>query len=105
NHPHSARVLAFLSTPPYELDFSPLPEPQIFGAATRVMSLRDGTKKMSKSDESDQSRINMTDDADSIALKIRRAKTDPAPLPETVKELEGRPEADNLLGIWAALSD
>jgi tryptophanyl-tRNA synthetase len=68
------------------------------------MSLRDGTKKMSKSDSSDYSRINMTDDADTIALKIRRAKTDPEPLSETLDELERRPEADNLIGIYAALS-
>jgi tryptophanyl-tRNA synthetase len=67
------------------------------------MSLRDGTKKMSKSDPSDQSRINLTDDAEAIALKIRRAKTDPHPLPSDVKELEQRPEADNLIGIFAAL--
>ena len=77
----------------------------IFGAATRVMSLRDGTKKMSKSDSSDYSRINMTDDADTIALKIRKAKTDPQPLPATSAEAEARPEADNLLGIYAALAD
>ncbi len=70
----------------YERDFFPLPEPQIFGEATRVMSLRDGTKKMSKSDSSDYSRINMTDDADAIALKIRRAKTDPEPLPATIAD-------------------
>ncbi len=89
----------------YNTDFFPLPEPQIFGTATRVMSLRDGTKKMSKSDESDYSRINLTDDADAIALKIRRAKTDPAPLPSAVAELEARPEAANLLGIYAALAD
>jgi tryptophanyl-tRNA synthetase len=88
----------------YECEFFPLPEPQIFGAATRVMSLRDGTKKMSKSDTSDYSRINMTDDADTIALKIRRAKTDPEPLPFAVADLERRPEADNLIGIYAALS-
>jgi tryptophanyl-tRNA synthetase len=69
------------------------------------MSLRDGTKKMSKSDESDYSRINMTDDADGIALKIRKAKTDPLPMPVTKEELATRPEADNLLGIYAALSD
>jgi tryptophanyl-tRNA synthetase len=69
------------------------------------MSLRDGTKKMSKSDPSDQSRINLTDDADAIALKIRRAKTDPHPLPDDEKELEKRPEADNLVGIFAALAD
>ena len=68
------------------------------------MSLRDGTKKMSKSDPSDQSRINLTDDADTIALKVRRAKTDPEPLPSEVKGLEARPEADNLVGIYAALA-
>src|SRR5437879_4175981 len=84
--------------------FFPHPEPLIQGPATRVMSLRDGTKKMSKSDPSDQSRINLTDDADTIALKIRRAKTDPHPLPDEVKDLEARPEADNLVGIHAALA-
>ena len=66
----------------YNVDYFPLPEPQILGEAARVMSLRDGTKKMSKSDESDYSRINLTDDADAIALKIRKAKTDPEPLPD-----------------------
>jgi tryptophanyl-tRNA synthetase len=85
--------------------FFPQPEPLIQGPATRVMSLRDGTKKMSKSDPSDQSRINLTDDADTIALKVRRAKTDPEPLPSEVKGLEGRPEADNLVGIYAALAN
>jgi tryptophanyl-tRNA synthetase len=85
--------------------FFPLPEPLITGEATRVMSLRDGTKKMSKSDASDQSRINLTDDADAIAQKIRRAKTDPDPLPSEEKGLQGRPEADNLVGIYAALAD
>src|SRR5437016_3137815 len=84
--------------------FFPLPEPLIQGPATRVMSLRDGTKKMSKSDASDQSRINLTDDADAIAHKIRRAKTDPDPLPHDEKGLEQRPEADNLVGIHAALA-
>src|SRR5438445_10196779 len=84
--------------------FFPLPEPLIQGPATRVMSLRDGTKKMSKSDPSDQSRINLTDDADAIALKVRRAKTDPHPLPHDEKELASRPEADNLVGIYAALA-
>jgi len=83
----------------------PLPEPVITGPATRVMSLRDGTKKMSKSDASDYSRINLTDDADTIAQKIRKAKTDPEPLPTEEKGLETRPEADNLVGIFAALSD
>ena len=84
--------------------FFPQPEPLITGAATRVMSLRDGTKKMSKSDASDNSRINLTDDADTIAQKIRKAKTDPEPLPSEEKGLEARPEADNLVGIYAALS-
>ena len=84
--------------------FFPLPLPLITGEATRVMSLRDGTKKMSKSDASDQSRINLTDDADAIAQKIRRAKTDPEPLPSDEKGLEARPEADNLVGIYAALA-
>jgi tryptophanyl-tRNA synthetase len=85
--------------------FFPLPEPLITGEATRVMSLRDGTKKMSKSDPSDYSRINLTDDADAIAQKIRKAKTDPDPLPSEPKGLEHRPEADNLVGIYAALAD
>jgi tryptophanyl-tRNA synthetase len=85
--------------------FFPLPQPLIQGPATRVMSLRDGTKKMSKSDASDQSRINLTDDADTIAHKIRRAKTDPAVLPSEEKGLEERPEADNLVGIYAALAE
>jgi tryptophanyl-tRNA synthetase len=90
----------------YEVpDFFPVPEPVIVGAATRVMSLRDGTKKMSKSDESDYSRINLTDDADTIAQKIRKARTDPAPLPESETGFEGRPEAENLVNIYAALGD
>ncbi|HSC18150.1 MAG TPA: tryptophan--tRNA ligase [Rhizomicrobium sp.] len=90
----------------YELpDFFPLPEPVIMGSGTRVMSLRDGTKKMSKSDDSDYSRINLTDDADTIAQKIRKARTDPNPLPASEKEFEGRPEAENLINIYAALSD
>ncbi|MGB0506285.1 MAG: tryptophan--tRNA ligase [Pikeienuella sp.] len=85
-------------------DFFPQPEPIIEGAATRVMSLRDGSKKMSKSDPSDLSRINLTDDADAIAKKIRKAKTDPEPLPETAEGLEGRAEAKNLVGIYSALA-
>jgi tryptophanyl-tRNA synthetase len=85
--------------------FFPLTEPVIQGPATRVMSLRDGTKKMSKSDASDYARINLTDDADAIAQKIRKAKTDPEPLPTEAKGLEKRPEADNLVGIYAALAD
>ena len=89
----------------YGVDFFPTIEPLITGPAARVMSLRDGTRKMSKSDPSDQSRINLTDDADAIALKIRRARTDPAPLPNEARLLEDRPEARNLVGIYAALSD
>jgi tryptophanyl-tRNA synthetase len=88
----------------YADGFFPLPEPFITGPATRVMSLRDGTKKMSKSDPSDLSRLNMTDDADLIARKIRKAKTDPLDLPSEPQGLEGRPEAENLVGIYAALS-
>jgi tryptophanyl-tRNA synthetase len=84
--------------------FFPLPEPVITGPATRVMSLRDGTKKMSKSDPSDLSRINISDDADTIAKKIQKAKTDPEPLPSDEKGFAGRPEAENLVGIYAALS-
>src|ERR1700742_1882258 len=84
--------------------FFPQPEPLIQGAAARVMSLRDGSEKMSKSDPSDQSRINLTDDADAIASKVRKAKTDPEPLPSESAGLEGRPEAANLVGIYAALA-
>ncbi|HKU65062.1 MAG TPA: tryptophan--tRNA ligase [Rhizomicrobium sp.] len=86
-------------------DFFPQPEPVIIGAATRVMSLRDGTKKMSKSDDSDASRINLTDDAETIVNKIKRAKTDPHPLPASKDELKDRPEAENLLNIYAALAE
>jgi tryptophanyl-tRNA synthetase len=89
----------------YGVEFFRPIEALIMGPAARVMSLRDGKKKMSKSDTSDQSRIDMTDDADAIALKIRRAKTDPEPLPHETKDLEGRPEARNLVGIYAALAD
>jgi len=85
--------------------FFPLTEPLISGPATRIMSLRDGTKKMSKSDPSDYSRINLTDDADTIAQKIRKAKTDPEPLPSEPAGLAKRPEAENLIGIYAALAD
>ncbi len=84
--------------------FFPITEPVITGTATRVMSLRDGTKKMSKSDPSDYSRINLTDDADTIAQKVKKAKTDPEPLPSEIAGLKNRPEADNLVGIYAALA-
>jgi tryptophanyl-tRNA synthetase len=87
-----------------ELGFFPQPEPMIQGPAPRVMSLRDGTKKMSKSDPSDYSRINLTDDAETIATKVRKAKTDPDALPSEEKGLEGRPEAENLVGIYAGLN-
>ena len=89
----------------YGVDFFPITEPVIEGAATRVMSLRDGTKKMSKSDPSDLSRINMTDTADAIAKKIRKAKTDPEPLPEALDGLDERPDARNLVNIYAALAE
>jgi tryptophanyl-tRNA synthetase len=92
-----------ISTHGFNSGFFPQPEPLIQGPATRVMSLRDGTKKMSKSDASDYSRINLTDDADAVAQKIRKAKTDPEALPSEEKGLEPRPEADNLVGIYAAL--
>ncbi|KMO12022.1 tryptophanyl-tRNA synthetase [Methylobacterium indicum] len=85
--------------------FFPITEPLIGGPAARVMSLRDGTKKMSKSDPSDYSRINLTDDSDGIATKVRKAKTDAEPLPSETAGLEKRPEADNLVGIFAALND
>lgn len=102
-HLELARDVAGAFNRHYGIDVFPLPEPQILGEATRVMSLRDGRKKMSKSDESDYSRINLTDDADAIAQKIRKAKTDPEPLPDTLEALEQRPEADNLVTIYAAL--
>ena len=88
----------------YGVDFFPPIEALILGPAARVMSLRDGTKKMSKTDPSDQSRINLTDDADTIALKVRRARTDPEPLPGEPAGLEQRPEARNLVGIYAAMA-
>ena len=89
----------------YGVEFFPTVQPVILGPAARVMSLRDGTKKMSKSDASDQSRINLNDDPEAIALKIRRAKTDPLPLPSEIDELADRPEARNLIGIYAAMTD
>jgi len=103
-HLELARDVAGAFNRRYGRDVFPLPEPQILGAATRVMSLRDGTAKMSKSDVSDYSRINMTDDRAAIEKKIRKAKTDPEPLPDTLAALEARPEADNLVGIYAALA-
>ena len=89
----------------FKTDFFPIPEPLILGEATRVMSLRDGSKKMSKSDPSDYSRIMLTDTAENIVQKIRKAKTDPEPLPENKTDLEKRPEAENLISIFASLKD
>jgi tryptophanyl-tRNA synthetase len=103
-HVELARDIAAKFNHDFGTDFFPLPEPVIEGTATRVMSLRDGTKKMSKSDPSDMSRINLTDDADAIAQKIRKARTDPEPLPETVAALDARPEARNLVNIYAAIA-
>lgn len=104
-HVELTRDIATKFNHDYGVDFFPIPEPVIEGAATRVMSLRDGTKKMSKSDPSDASRINLRDDADTIAKKIRKAKTDPEALPSESDGLEGRPEARNLINIYAALND
>ena len=89
----------------FDEEFFPLPEPQILGKATRVMSLRDGNAKMSKSDPSDYSRISLQDDADAISQKVKKAKTDPEPLPSEMEGLEDRPEARNLVTIYAALAN
>ncbi len=104
-HLELARDIAGAFNRQFEVELFRQPEPMILGEATRVMSLRDGTKKMSKSDTSDYSRINMTDDADTIAQKIKKAKTDPEPLPEAADDLDARPEAANLVAIYAALAD
>ncbi|MEO0372778.1 MAG: tryptophan--tRNA ligase [Pseudomonadota bacterium] len=104
-HLELTRDIAIKFNNDFGVDFFPVTEPVIEGAATRVMSLRDGTKKMSKSDPSDMSRINLTDNADAISKKIRKAKTDPEPLPSEFAGLADRPEARNLVNIYAALSD
>jgi tryptophanyl-tRNA synthetase len=104
-HLELTRDIAIKFNHDYDVDFFPITEPVIGGPAARVMSLRDGTKKMSKSDPSDLSRINMTDDSDTIANKIRKAKTDQYGLPSEPKGLEGRAEARNLVSIYAALGD
>jgi tryptophanyl-tRNA synthetase len=103
-HLELCRDIAIKFNNDYKVDFFPIVEPVIEGAATRVMSLRDGTSKMSKSDPSDQSRINLTDDADTIAKKIRKAKTDMDPMPDHLDGLKDRPEAKNLVNIYAALA-
>lgn len=104
-HLELTRDVAIKFNHDYGVDFFPVTEPMIEGAATRVMSLRDGSRKMSKSDPSDASRINLTDNADAIAQKIRKAKTDPDALPSDVEGLENRPEARNLINIYAALAE
>ncbi|WP_209834640.1 tryptophan--tRNA ligase [Ruegeria sp. HKCCE3926] len=104
-HLELTRDIAIKFNNDFGVDFFPVTEPVIEGAATRVMSLRDGSKKMSKSDPSDMSRINLTDDAEAIAKKIRKAKTDPDALPSEAEGLEDRPEARNLVNIYAALND
>ncbi|MBI1218367.1 MAG: tryptophan--tRNA ligase [Rhodobacteraceae bacterium] len=104
-HVELTRDIAAKFNHDYKVDFFPLTEPVIQGVATRVMSLRDGSKKMSKSDPSDQSRINLTDDADTIAAKFRKAKTDAGVLPDLPEALADRPEARNLVNIYAALAD
>lgn len=104
-HLELTRQIAAKFNHDYGVEFFPITEPVIEGAATRVMNLQDGTRKMSKSDPSEKTRINMTDDADAIARKIRKAKTDPDPLPDAVAGLEGRPDARNLVNIYAALDD
>ena len=104
-HLELTRDIAIKFNNDFGVDFFPVIEPVIEGTATRVMSLRDGTKKMSKSDASDMSRINLNDDADAISRKIRKAKTDSDPLPDRIEDLHGRPEARNLLDIFAALVD
>jgi tryptophanyl-tRNA synthetase len=105
-HLELARDIAIKFNTDYDTELFVPPEPYIpTGAAARIMSLRDGTAKMSKSDPSDMSRINLTDSDDQIAQKIRKAKTDPEPLPEDPAGLEGRPEAKNLVGIYSAVAD
>ncbi len=104
-HLELCRDIAIKFNNDFGVDFFPITEPVIMGPAMRVMSLRDGTKKMSKSDPSDLSRINLTDSADDIAKKIRKAKTDADGLPSEKTGLSGRPEAENLVGIYAALAD
>lgn len=104
-HLELARDIAGAFNRQYGQDFFPLPEPQIFGTTTRVMSLRDGSSKMSKSADSEFSRINLTDDNDTIVQKIRKAKTDADPLPSETAALESRPEAENLINIYAAITD
>jgi tryptophanyl-tRNA synthetase len=103
-HLELTRDIAIKFNTDFEREVFTLPDPIIPKETARIMSLRDGSAKMSKSDPSDQSRINLTDDNDAIAQKVRKAKTDPEPLPSEAKALEGRPEAQNLVGIYAAMA-
>ena len=104
-HLELARDLAQLMNRTYKTNLFVVPEPQILGPATRVMSLKDGTKKMSKSDPAEGSRINLLDDQDTIYKKIKKATTDTSPFPDSAKGLEGRPEVENLIQIYAALTN
>jgi tryptophanyl-tRNA synthetase len=104
-HIELARDIAGAFNRKYDVAYFPEPELENLGTPMRIMSLRDGTKKMSKSDESEFSRIHLSDDADTIALKIRKAKTDPLPIPGTVEELAERPEAENLIDLYAFFTD
>jgi len=104
-HVELMRDIALKFNTDYDVDLFTLPEPHIGETAARIMSLRDGNAKMAKSDPSDMSRINLNDDSDTIAQKVRKAKTDPEPLPDSLEALAGRPEALNLVTIYAALTD
>jgi len=104
-HVELMRDIALKFNTDYDVDLFTIPEPHIAESAARIMSLRDGQAKMSKSDPSDMSRINLSDEDDAIVQKIRKAKTDPEPLPESAAALAGRPEALNLVAIYAALTD
>lgn len=104
-HVELTRDIAAKFNHDFKVEFFPLTNPVIEGPATRVMNLRDGTKKMSKSGESDMERINMTDDADTISKKLKKARTDPEPLPDTLDGLKNRPEARNLVDIYAGLAE
>jgi tryptophanyl-tRNA synthetase len=103
-HVELMRDIALKFNTDYDVELFTVPEPLIGDHAARIMSLRDGNAKMSKSDPSDLSRVNLTDDADMVAQKVRKAKTDPEPLPDSMEDLAGRPEARNLVTIFAALT-
>ncbi len=104
-HIELSREIAGAFNHRYQQDFFPLPEPMILKEGARIMSLRDGTEKMSKSAASDMTRINLTDDADTIAQKIKKARTDPEPVPSSFEDMEARPEAKNLITIYSSLAE